>query len=105
MGGGGGGGVPAAQFVTIADYAFGPDSITISAGQAVEWSNSGPSTHTVTSNTGAWNSATLAPPSGTDPYGGMASGGSFTRTFATAGTYHYHCSIHSTMTGVVVVTP
>lgn len=100
-----GGGPTADAFVGIADYAFTPESISIAAGKTVEWTNNGPSTHTVTSNSSAWSSQTLAPPSGMDPYGGPTGGGSFTFTFTTPGTYAYHCSIHAGMVGVVVVTP
>jgi plastocyanin len=32
-------------------------------------------------------------------------GSTFGHTFATAGTFAYHCKIHSTMHGTVVVTP
>jgi len=32
-------------------------------------------------------------------------GGNFQHTFATAGTYPYHCSIHSAMTGTITVNP
>lgn len=102
---GSGGGPFADQLITVADYAFTPDSVTISVGKTVEWSNSGPSSHTVTSNASTWSSTTLAAPSGTDPYGSPSGGGTFTFTFNTPGTYHYHCSIHAGMTGVVVVTP
>lgn len=104
-GGGGGGGPVINQFISVADYAFAPESVTVTAGKTVEWSNSGPSSHTVTSNSGAWNSMTLAAPSGMDPYGGPTGGGTFVMTFSTPGTYVYHCSIHAGMTGVVVVTP
>ena len=101
-----GGGPAADAFVTVADYAITPDTVTIAAGKTLEWSNSGPSSHTVTSNTSAWTSTTLAAPSGGDPYGGGGSaGGTFVHTFSTPGTYAYHCSIHSQMTAVVVVTP
>jgi plastocyanin len=31
--------------------------------------------------------------------------GTFEHTFATAGTYSYHCSIHPTMRGTITVTP
>ena len=102
---GGGGGPTIDAFISIADYAFSPESVTIASGKTVEWSNNGPSTHTVTSNSSAWSSATLAPPSGMDPYGGPTGGGTFSYTFTSAGTYVYHCSIHAGMTGVVVVTP
>jgi plastocyanin len=48
-------------------------------------------THTVTSNTTLFNS------------GNLAAGLTFKYTFTTAGTYAYHCIIHPTMTGVIVV--
>lgn len=99
------GGGPSGPAVGVADYQFSPDSITISAGESVVWSNSGPSSHTVTSDNSSWTSATLGAPSGTDPYGYPTGGGTFSHLFSSAGTYHYHCSIHSGMTGVVVVTP
>lgn len=100
-----GGGPAADQFITVADYAFTPESVTIGAGKVVEWSNNGPSSHTVTSNTSAWTSTALAAPSGSDPYGGSTGGGTFLHTFNSPGTYYYHCSIHAGMTAVVVVTP
>jgi plastocyanin len=31
--------------------------------------------------------------------------GTYSHTFTTPGTYHYQCTIHSGMTGVVIVTP
>jgi len=98
-------GGPSGPGVGVADFHFSPDSITISAGQSVEWSNSGPSSHTVTSDNSSWTSATLGAPSGMDPYGYPTGGGTFSHMFSSAGTYHYHCSIHAGMTGVVVVTP
>lgn len=91
--------------VTVADYQFSPDTVTIAAGQSVEWSNNGPSSHTVTSDNSAWSSATLGAPGGMDPYGYPTGGGTFTNTFGSAGTYHYHCSIHAGMNAVVIVTP
>lgn len=51
-------------------------------------------THTITSDTqGLFDSGSLAP------------GATFEHTFTAAGTYHYHCSIHPTMTGIIVVNP
>jgi plastocyanin len=102
---GGGGGPSIDKFISVADFAFSPESVTVKAGSTVEWSNGGPSSHTVTSNTSAWSSMTLAAPSGMNPYGGPTGGGSFVNVFVTPGTYTYHCSIHAGMTGVVVVTP
>ena len=37
--------------------------------------------------------------------GNITPGRTFEHTFATAGTYPYHCSIHPTMKGTITVTP
>ena len=102
---GGGSPPPGTAQVIVGDYQFSPDTIRISAGQSVEWSNNGPSAHTVTSDNSSWTSASLGAPGGTDPYGYPTGGGTFTNMFSSAGTYLYHCSIHSQMHGVVVVSP
>jgi len=78
--------------VSISNFAFVQSSVTISPGDSVRWTNNDGVTHTVTSNTGAWTPLTLA------------AGESGTIPFANAGTYAYHCSIHPSMTGTVVVT-
>ena len=89
----------------IADNSYSPNSVTVSAGTLVRWSNGGATSHTVTSDTpGQFNSGTLAG-SVPDGYGGMTMGGSYSRTFATQGTFAYHCTFHAGMTGTVVVTP
>ncbi len=77
--------------VTIQGFAFSPSTLTVSVGTKVTWTNKDGTTHTVTSDTGVFNS------------GNVANGGSYTYTFNTAGTFSYHCSIHSTMTGTIVV--
>lgn len=77
--------------VTIASYAFNPTPVTIQVGDTVKWTNNDGVTHTVTSNTSVFNS------------GSIPNGGTFSYTFTTAGTYGYHCSIHTSMTGQVIV--
>ena len=77
--------------VTIADFAFAPDTITVAAGTTVTWTNNGAAGHTVTADDGSFDSKTIA------------SGATFSQAFAKAGTYAYHCSIHSSMTAKVVV--
>lgn len=77
--------------VTIADFSFSPASITISAGDTVSWTNQGPSEHTVTADDGSFDS------------GNIADGAGFSRTYSSAGTFAYHCSIHDEMKGTVVV--
>lgn len=77
--------------VTIANFAFAPKSITVAPGQRVTWTNKDGATHTVTEDKGAWDSKNLP------------SGATFQHTFDQAGTFTYHCAIHSSMVGTVVV--
>jgi YVTN family beta-propeller protein len=77
---------------TISQFAFNPASLTVASGQSVTWTNSDPVQHTTTSDTPGWNS------------GPLSAGDAFTMTFATPGTYAYHCSIHPFMHGTVIVT-
>jgi plastocyanin len=90
-GGGGGNGGPGANEVWIQGMAFAPSSITVSAGTTITWTNKENLTHTVTSDKGLFDS------------GNIGSGGTWGHNFATAGTYTYHCAIHSTMMGRVIV--
>jgi len=80
--------------VSIVDFAFSPPVITITAGTVVTWTNLGSFAHTTTSDAGSsdpWDSGSLGP------------NGIFTRTFNIPGTYGYHCAIHLSMQGTVVV--
>lgn len=75
--------------VTIQNFAFNPDSVTISSGDTVKWTNMDSTAHTIT---------------GTDfSSGNLNKGDSYENTFTKAGTYDYHCSIHPSMTGTVIV--
>jgi hypothetical protein len=58
----------------------------------VTWTNMDSATHTVTSDTGAFDSKNLA------------NGASFSFTFTQAGSYAYHCAIHTRMVASIVVT-
>ena len=78
--------------ITIQGFAFGPATITIPVGTKVTWTNNDPATHTVTSDTGAFDSKN------------MANGASFSFTFTQAGSYAYHCAIHPRMVATIVVT-
>jgi amicyanin len=81
----------AANAVTILNFAFGPQTVTVKPGATVRWMNRDSEAHTVTSDTGAFNSPVLQPGTG------------YSFTFMKAGTYSYHCTIHPFMTGKVVV--
>ena len=80
-----------ADAVTILNFAFGPQVISVKAGTTVHWTNHDTEAHTVTSNTGAFGSVVLQP------------GAGYSFTFNKPGTYHYHCTIHPFMTGTVMV--
>jgi plastocyanin len=95
--------------VTIQDFTFSPSALTIKAGASVTWTNNGPSSHTTTSDSGAWDSGTLSAPGGGGGYGGGTAGGTYQFTFTTPGTYHYHCKLHPPsshpgFTGTITVT-
>jgi len=78
--------------VTIANFAFAPATLTVKVGTTVTWTNQDSAAHTVTSDTGIFDS------------GNLPQGKSFSYTFAAAGTYPYHCTYHAMMTATVVVT-
>ncbi len=77
--------------VDISGFAFDPDGLIISVGVAVTWTNSDSATHTATADDGEFDS------------GDMGNGDTFAYTFNTAGTYAYHCGIHSSMTAAITV--
>jgi plastocyanin len=65
--------------------------LTVNVGSKVTWTNTDSVTHTVTSDNGVFGSGDLAP------------NATFSYTFNTTGTFAYHCSIHTYMTGTVIV--
>ena len=88
--GGGGGGTASA--VTIQNFAFNPPTISVKVGAKVTWTNQDSTGYTVTFDTGSDTSDTLA------------NAATYDHTFATAGSFTYHCKIHPTMKGTVTVT-
>jgi plastocyanin len=89
----------AANAVTISDDAFNPTGNTVTAGTTVTWTTTGSHGHTVTADDGSFDSDSNG--SGAT----LATGSTFTHTFAAAGTFAYHCKVHSSMHGTVTVTP
>jgi len=80
-----------ASAITIQNFAFAPASLTVKAGTTVTWTNNDSPTHSVKWADGA---------AGSSP---LTTGSSYTRTFATPGTYAYVCGIHASMHGTIVV--
>jgi plastocyanin len=76
--------------VDISDSSFSPSILNISVGDTVRWTNRDSVTHSVTSDT------VLALRSA--PLGHLEN---FTYTFETAGTYKYHCGVHSSEEGTI----
>ena len=87
---GGAGGAGGAK-VSLANIAIDPTSVTIKVGETVSWTNNDPFAHRLVGDKGEFDSGT------------MAGGATFGFTFKTAGTFAYHCSIHPSMTGTVIV--
>jgi|SRR5215510_10315990 len=77
--------------VKIDNFSFGPQTLTVSVGTTVVWTNRDDIPHTVVSTDGVFKSKVRD----TDE--------KFSYTFTKAGTYPYFCSVHPKMTGKVVV--
>ena len=80
-----------AQQIEMGDDVFRPALLTVPAGTKVTWVNKGHKAHTVVSNDKLFDS------------GLVNIDGEFSHTFATPGTYLYHCAPHAKMVGQIVV--
>jgi plastocyanin len=98
--GGGSSGMPTSptsgggNAVTVGNNFFSPADISVTTGSTVTWTwAQGAVSHNVTFDDGSGNSPTQ-------------NSGTFQRTFGTAGTFAYHCTIHgaTVMHGTVTVT-
>lgn len=85
----------AATSVAIKNFAFDAKTVTVKKGTTVTWTNDDTANHTVTFDDSSMSSASS---------GNLTNGATFSYKFDTAGTFAYHCAIHSSMTGTVVVT-
>lgn len=75
--------------ISINNFAFNPKQRNVKIGTTVTWTNDDPAPHTVTFDD--FTSATLI------------TGQTFSHTFTQAGTFNYHCSLHPSMTGQIIV--
>jgi plastocyanin len=78
--------------VQIADFAFGPQSLTVSKGSTVTWINVDPADHSVVATDVSFLSENLG------------QGVRFEHIFDAAGEFPYVCGIHARMTGTITVT-
>jgi plastocyanin len=79
------------SYVSLVNLAFSPATLTVKVGTTITWTNNDSMTHTVTSDNGVFDSGNLTP------------GQTFSYTFNNAGTFTYHCVIHSYMKGTIIV--
>src|SRR2546430_2607187 len=75
----------------VKEIKYGPPMLTVPVGTTATWVNHDEEPHTVTSGTGAFNSA------------GLVHEDTFVQTFTKPGTYQYFCAIHPYMKGTLVV--
>lgn len=84
---------PKVVTIEIRNFEFQPATVTVSAGDTVEWKNDDSAPHTATAN---------APKPGFDS-GTIQSGTSWRYTASAKGTYSYICTIHPYMKGTLIV--
>ncbi|MBI3748835.1 MAG: cupredoxin family copper-binding protein [Chloroflexi bacterium] len=77
--------------VTIKDFTFGPADIQAKVGDVITFTNNDSAPHTATLDDGTCTTGTISPNS------------SDGLTFTAAGTYPFHCKIHSSMKGTITI--
>ncbi|MFZ3377795.1 MAG: cupredoxin domain-containing protein [Chthoniobacterales bacterium] len=78
--------------VTIDNFSFSPNTLTLSIGATVTWINHDNVPHVVSSAGNQFKKSTV-----------LKTGQTFSHTFMARGTYSYFCSIHPRMTGKIIV--
>lgn len=84
----------ATETVNIKGMLFTPSQITVAKGGTVTWTNNDTVAHTVVADVSDANGPNS---------GNIEPGGTYSFTFETTGSFQYHCSIHSSMHGTIVV--
>ncbi len=77
--------------VTISEYAFHQDQVTVCTGETVEWKNLDDDPHTVTALDRSFDSK------------GLGQSDTFRHVFSAAGRFAYYCAAHPFMKGAVIV--
>ena len=83
---------PGPGVVSIADFLFGPEKVTVAAGSTITWVNTDSSPHQVTISGGKPQRTAV-----------LLTGQSAKLTIAEAGTYQYICGLHPAMKGTIEV--
>jgi len=81
-----------ASAVSIDNFTFNPQQLTVKAGTTVTWTNKDDIPHGIASANNAFSKSKA-----------LDTDDSYSFTFTTPGTYQYFCYIHPHMTGTIVV--
>jgi len=81
-----------ATAISIDNFTFNPQSLTVKAGTTVTWTNKDDIPHGIAATNNAFKRSQA-----------LDTDDSFSFTFTTPGTYQYFCYIHPHMTGTIVV--
>jgi plastocyanin len=84
----------AASAVSIDNFTFTPQTLTVKAGSTVTWTNKDDIPHGIASDNNAFRRSKA-----------LDTDDKFAFTFTTPGTYKYFCYVHPHMTGTIVVQP
>lgn len=82
---------PRTYLVSIKGFQFAPAKLTITVGDTIAWANEDVVIHTVTGDTARWDS------------GDLATGKQYKVVASRKGTLTYHCELHPTMKGTLLV--
>jgi plastocyanin len=78
--------------MSISGFAFSPATLSVKTGSVIKVTNNDAAAHTLTADDNSFDS------------GNIPAGGSGTITVTKAGTFAFHCTYHSRMTGTLTVT-
>jgi plastocyanin len=84
----------ATSAVSIDNFTFTPQTLTVKAGTTVAWTNKDDIPHGIASDNNAFRRSKA-----------LDTDDKFAFTFTTPGTYKYFCYVHPHMTGTIVVQP
>lgn len=85
-------GTPTRASVSVKDFSYSPASVTIKKGGTVTWVWRGRISHNVYGTKASYGINS-----------GFRSSGSWAKRFTRSGSFHYYCTIHPSMKGVVTV--
>lgn len=77
--------------VNIDNFAFAPETLTVTRGTTVTWTNRDDIPHSIVESNGLFHSQAFD------------TSGSYSYTFSQAGTYNYICGLHPHMMGKIIV--